>query len=541
MQAWRQYRAFQPPASVHLANVQGVFNETADVGHDVEAQGEEPSSAVDASTTSGRIEDTNAPTASPGHTSRAEDRPSPKSGLVSDETRERSTPVVPSIERTFTAIGDAGDPQHAEDADGSTPSPVTAAPEATVERQHDPSEPTPATTPSRRGSTLVASPIENPEKSPDYVTFEPNDPQNPQNWSRWYKAFVLAQLTFLTLSLTFASAASAPAEAGFMEEFGAGPITATAGTGLFLIGCGLGALPTAPLSEREYLPPHVGFCTLTTSVYGRLPVYCITVFFATLFELGCALAPTAPALLVLRFFAGLVSSAPLSNAGGTLFDIGNPISRTIQFPIFASAGFLAPILAPVMGGYVVTNPAYGWRWMYWICTIWNGLAFLLVAFFMPETLAQAILKMKAQRLRKVTGNKGWRSKMEDSKFWPTLVVTLKRPFQMLVQEPVLQFFILYLTGEQPASTWIMLTPCSGVHRALWLVHRLPTHLCRPRSIHTADRLDFHPRWHRLHLTGVDCITTFLPISEPDEGCQAGSAAQRDIRWQGGTRGETGAM
>ena len=259
MQAWRQYRAFQPPASVHLANVQGVFNEPADVGNDVEAQREEPLSAVDTSTTPHRVEDTNAPTASPGHTSRAEDRPSPKSGLGSDKTRERSTPVVPSIERTFTAIGDAGDRQDAEEADGSTPSPVTAAPEATVERQHDPSEPTPATTPSRGGSTLVASPIENQEKSPDYVTFEPNDPQNPQNWSRWYKAFVLAQLTFLTLSLTFASAASAPAEAGFMEEFGAGPITATAGTGLFLIGCGLGALPTAPLSEREYLPPHVGF------------------------------------------------------------------------------------------------------------------------------------------------------------------------------------------------------------------------------------------------------------------------------------------
>ncbi len=53
------------------------------------------------------------------------------------------------------------------------------------------------------------------------------------------------------------------------------------------------------------------------AVYGRLPIYVLTVFLATIFELAAALAPNITALLILRFIAGLVSSAPLSNVGGT--------------------------------------------------------------------------------------------------------------------------------------------------------------------------------------------------------------------------------
>lgn len=48
-------------------------------------------------------------------------------------------------------------------------------------------------------------------------------------------------------------------------------------------------------------------------VYGRLPVYAFTIILASLFELGCALAPNMPALIVLRFIAGFFSAAPLSN------------------------------------------------------------------------------------------------------------------------------------------------------------------------------------------------------------------------------------
>ena len=115
---------------------------------------------------------------------------------------------------------------------------------------------TPSTT-----STAVATPIkrsaevekgrDDPGQSPIYVSFEPNDPANPQNWSRTYKSWVVVQLTWLTLSLTFASSAAAPAQDGMMAEFGCSEVTAVATTGVFLIGMGIASMPFAPLSERK--------------------------------------------------------------------------------------------------------------------------------------------------------------------------------------------------------------------------------------------------------------------------------------------------
>jgi DHA1 family multidrug resistance protein-like MFS transporter len=95
-----------------------------------------------------------------------------------------------------------------------------------------------------------------PTSPPKYVSLHATTLENPKNWSHLYKAFVIAQLTFLTLSLTFASAASAPSEPGLMAEFGCGEIAAIGATSSFLVGMGVGAMPFAPLSE----------CTLFTQM-----------------------------------------------------------------------------------------------------------------------------------------------------------------------------------------------------------------------------------------------------------------------------------
>lgn len=126
-------------------------------------------------------------------------------------------------------------------------------------------------------------------------------------------------------------------------------------------------------------------------------------------------------------------------------DIGTPLSRTLMFPLFATCGFVGPVLSPIIGGYIVTNPAFGWRWCYWVVAIWNAAAFVLVTMFMPETLNPALLKLKALRLRATTGEKHWRAQIEDESLKEATVRALKRPFQMLLVEPVVQFFIFYLT------------------------------------------------------------------------------------------------
>jgi DHA1 family multidrug resistance protein-like MFS transporter len=181
-----------------------------------------------------------------------------------------------------------------------------------------------------------------------------------------------------------------------------------------------------------------------------------------------------PALIILRFIAGFFSAPPLANAGGSLNDIGNPIFRTLALPICTSMGFVGPILGPIIGSFVAES-RLGWRWCYWVTAIWNGASFLMVVVFMPETLGGALLKYKAiawrkeeERRRVGTGEKDgsgngngtgdspkemetgiWRAEVEDESLVIALVRSLKRPFKMLIKEPILVFFSIYLTGEFP--------------------------------------------------------------------------------------------
>ena len=98
-----------------------------------------------------------------------------------------------------------------------------------------------------------SAPLDLPDehKPGPYVAFTHEDPSNPQNWSQAYKAWVIGQLTFLTLSLTFASSISSAASPGALAEFGKEGYTigGVATTGAFVVGVGLGAMPFAPLSE----------------------------------------------------------------------------------------------------------------------------------------------------------------------------------------------------------------------------------------------------------------------------------------------------
>ena len=74
---------------------------------------------------------------------------------------------------------------------------------------------------------------------------------------------------------------------------------------LFLVGYVCGPLICGPLSEA----------------YGRKPVTVIAFTCFILLTLGCALSQTWESFLVLRFFVGVVASAPISIVGGLLADI----------------------------------------------------------------------------------------------------------------------------------------------------------------------------------------------------------------------------
>lgn len=70
----------------------------------------------------------------------------------------------------------------------------------------------------------------------------------------------------------------------------------------------------------------------------------------SLLQLGQALAPNVQTLLVTRFFAGVFASAPLTNSGGVIADIWDPVGRGLATSIFTAAVFVGPVCGPLIGG-----------------------------------------------------------------------------------------------------------------------------------------------------------------------------------------------
>lgn len=81
----------------------------------------------------------------------------------------------------------------------------------------------------------------------------------------------------------------------------------------------------------------------------------------------------------------------------------------------------------------------------WVNMIFAGVITLSL-FTIPETFAPVILKKRAKRLREETGDNTYVTEQEAFKRSLTGIVVeaLIRPFQMLVQEPILLLMSMYI-------------------------------------------------------------------------------------------------
>jgi MFS family permease len=138
-----------------------------------------------------------------------------------------------------------------------------------------------------------------------------------------------------------------------------------------------------------------------------------------------------------------------------------------------------------------------WNWAFWIGAILAGVTWPLFWFF-PETYGPMILKRRAQRLRKETGDESIVAPLELEKTDLNHIVTvvLSRPLRMICFEPLVLFTCLYLSYAckfTPLcdSRYGKLTTCHRRH-FLHLPPILPDHLL----IH----LPLQPRRSRPHLS-----------------------------------------
>ncbi|OJD32188.1 mfs multidrug transporter [Diplodia corticola] len=264
---------------------------------------------------------------------------------------------------------------------------------------------------------------------PNLVTWDgPNDPHNPQNFSLRRKFFITFIWVAGNLATCIASSIWSSGSALLREEFHSGATVTNLGISLFLLGYTFGPPFWGPVSERV----------------GRKWPTCVGMLFFTLFCLPVALAQNMATALVGRFLAGAFGAAPLTIFGGGLVDIWDPVQRGVAMAGCIGTIFGSPILAPVMGNFVAAS-YLGWRWTHWISMMLGGAVAVLCVTALPETHAPTLLRRKAARVRKETGNVLARSVYDGQAMGPKAVVQiyLVRSFRMLLTEPILVLITLY--------------------------------------------------------------------------------------------------
>ncbi|KAJ5151732.1 MFS general substrate transporter [Penicillium capsulatum] len=264
---------------------------------------------------------------------------------------------------------------------------------------------------------------------PYIISWIPNDPRDPMAFSNASKWGILFLISLTTLAVALASSAYTGALVEIITDFQISEEIFTLGISLFVIGFALGPVIWSPLSEH----------------FGRRPVHIISAMALTVFCAGAAGAQNIQTLLILRFFAGSLGSAPMAVPGGVIADIFPAIYRGLAGGIWAIAPFLGPSIGPLVGGFL--GQSAGWRWVQGLLAVFSGVVWLAVIFLLPETYPPLLMRKRAAKLEKITG-KVYRSSLETEQtslpVHKTLIVALSRPWVMLFTEPIVLLLSLYM-------------------------------------------------------------------------------------------------
>ncbi|KAL2809302.1 major facilitator superfamily domain-containing protein [Aspergillus granulosus] len=287
------------------------------------------------------------------------------------------------------------------------------------------------------GSTHLPSPrapqnadLDSPEKTPLLVEFDgPNDLLNPQNWSVEKKLCVFILVSLATVVVTLTSSIFSTVIAPLVATYGTSREVGTLGVSLYVLGFATGPLIWAPFSELK----------------GRRIPFLTSMFCFSIFSFATAVSKDLQSIFICRFFAGFFGACTLTLAGAIASDMFSPDIFLISMVCFVLTVFSGPLLAPLIGGFIVMNENLGWRWTHYIPGILGSASFLALFFYQDETYAPVILVAKARKLRHETKNWAIHAKHEEIELdiHSILHDYLAIPLKMLALDPIILFMCTF--------------------------------------------------------------------------------------------------
>lgn len=262
------------------------------------------------------------------------------------------------------------------------------------------------------------------------VEFVPGDKGNPKNMGTGRKWLLTVSLGMICFVVALGSAIVTGDLAGPVEYFKVSQeVVILSSVTVFVVGFGVGPLLFAPMSEE----------------LGRSIIYAVTLGMAVIFIIPCAVAKNIGTLLICRLIDGVLFSAPMTLIGGSLADIWDANERGKAMAVFSAAPFLGPCLGPIFGG-LLGDYTSTWRWVYWAYLIIAGVFYILFLLIVPETHHNTLLKRRAAKLRKLTGDESYRclAELQVRSFLEVARVSLLRPF-LLLSELIISLVTLYMS------------------------------------------------------------------------------------------------
>ncbi|KAK9370950.1 major facilitator superfamily domain-containing protein [Lipomyces kononenkoae] len=262
----------------------------------------------------------------------------------------------------------------------------------------------------------------------EYVTFKIGDPENPMNWNTTFKWFITMLVSVLVIAVAFGSSCVTGGLGLIEEKYNVSLEVSILTCSVMVIGFAVGPLAWSPLSEQ----------------YGRRPIYVFSLFLYTIFNIPCALSPNIGGLLACRFLCGVFASSGLVLAGGTIADIWPMAHRGNAIAYFAAAPYAGPVFGPLICGWINVG-SHRLDLIFWVNMAFSGAMFIAIS-AIPETYAPVILKRRAAKLRKETGNSNIMTEQERLKAPLSEIIrtVLVRPILLIMTEPVLDLMNTYI-------------------------------------------------------------------------------------------------
>lgn len=238
----------------------------------------------------------------------------------------------------------------------------------------------------------------------------------------------------------------APALLAISEELHTNDATTQLTLSIFVLSYAVGPMVLAPMTE----------------VFGRKPIWVSSCCFYILWNTVCGFSKTNGVMIAGRFFAGLGGSVQYAIENPVLSDCWRQEERGLSFAIATFLPLFGPAIGPILGG--VLTGSIGWRWIFWVLSLFDAVLMLLAFFLFPETHAGTILHRKAQKLRKQIDQRYYTEDERDGKsLSKVLTISLARPYRLLLTQPLIQLMsfylaynygILYIVQSTFATLWI---------------------------------------------------------------------------------------